>query len=340
MTRTVRPTSDDPIAVLTDREGIGDVLVKMPLVRALARSYPGHPVWWIASNQTAMADLMRPYAEASIVRVLEHTHTLGPRAVAAPALRALPRFSLVFDTRTRVASVWRARRHLRCEAFFTVLPGYALSRRRPPGRWLRPRSLWRRMLSLAEAAVDMKLEPGSGLPCSDAALAAAAALLPAGPVYVGLAPGSREARKNWPIGRYVALAGELVASGVTPVFILGPFEEDLAAQVTPAPAGAIVLRLAAFPDVPRRGALDPAIAICRRLALMVANDGGMGHTAGAVGVPVVSLFGPTDPQRWAPCAPGNAIVAAAQFGSRQMDAIPVAAVRDAALALLKPGAPR
>lgn len=335
MAPLIRPASNDPIAVLTDREGIGDILVKMPLVRALARSYPGHPVWWIASNQSAMADLMRPYAEAAIVRVLEHTQLLGARAVALPALRALPRFSLAFDTRTRLGSVWLAHRHLRCEALFTVLPGYALSHRRPPGRWIRPRSLWRRMLSLAEAAIGTKLEPGSGLPCSEPALAAAGALLPQGPSYIGLAPGSREARKNWPIDRFVALARGLASAGLTPVFIIGPFEEEMLAHITPAPAGTIVLRLATFPAVPQRGALDPAIAICRRLAVMVANDGGMGHTAGAAGVPVVSLFGPTDPRRWAPCAPANTTIAAPSFGSRQMTAIPVAAVHAAVTSLMQ-----
>jgi len=335
MTPRIHPSTDDPIAVLTDREGIGDILVKMPFLRALARFYPGHPVWWIAANGTAMAGIMRPYAEGAIVRVLEHTHLLGPRTVALPALQALPRFSLVFDTRTRLASVWLARRHLRCDAFFTVLPVYALSHRRPPGRWTRPRSIWQRVLSLAEAAVGTALEPGTGLHCSEQALAATAAMLPPGPVYVGLAPGSREARKNWPIDRFVELAAGLGDEGLTPVVILGPFEEDLLVRLTPPPVGTVVVRLAAFPAVSQRGALDPAIAICRRLALMVANDSGMGHTAGAVGVPVVSLFGPVDSRRWAPSAPSNSIIEARHYGSRKMEAIPVRVVHDAVMAMMR-----
>src|SRR5262249_15503686 len=34
-----------PIAVLVEREGLGDVLLKLPLLRAIARGFPEYPVW-------------------------------------------------------------------------------------------------------------------------------------------------------------------------------------------------------------------------------------------------------------------------------------------------------
>jgi ADP-heptose:LPS heptosyltransferase len=34
--------------------------------------------------------------------------------------------------------------------------------------------------------------------------------------------------------------------------------------------------------------------------LVIANDTGIMHVAAGVGVPVLSLFGPTDPSQWAP----------------------------------------
>ena len=320
--------------MLTDREGIGDILLKMPFVHALARAYPGHPVWWIASFQSAMADLLRPYTDATIARVVEHTGILGSRRAALPSLAALPPFSIVFDTRTRISSVWLAWRTLQRGAYFTLLPAFALSHSRPPGRWLRPRCMWRRVLSLAEAAVGHPLDPRGTLRCSPETAAAAAAILPPGPCYVGLAPGSREARKNWPAERFRALGERLIDDGLTPVVILGPYEEAMIEAFTPLPPGMIVARLAHFAQLPQRGPIDPAIALCRQLALIVANDGGMGHIAGAAGLPVVSLFGPTDPRRMRPFAPDGEIVDARDFGSTKIDAIPVAPVHAATLALL------
>jgi heptosyltransferase-2 len=41
-------------------------------------------------------------------------------------------------------------------------------------------------------------------------------------------------------------------------------------------------------------------AIINKLSLFVTNDTGVMHLASATDVPVISLFGPTDPLQWAP----------------------------------------
>ena len=40
-----------------------------------------------------------------------------------------------------------------------------------------------------------------------------------------------------------------------------------------------------------------------RARLSVGNDSGITHLAAAVGTPVLALFGPTDPEIWAPRGP-------------------------------------
>jgi heptosyltransferase-2 len=46
-------------------------------------------------------------------------------------------------------------------------------------------------------------------------------------------------------------------------------------------------------------------ALLAELDALVSADSGPAHLAAAVGVPVVTLFGPTDPRRTAPLGPGQ-----------------------------------
>jgi ADP-heptose:LPS heptosyltransferase len=129
----------------------------------------------------------------------------------------------------------------------------------------------------------------------------------------------------------------LVGRGVTPVFLLGPQEGDVEALIREAAPGAMVLR--ADPAASRAEGLDLLIAEGQRFAALLANDNGVGHLLGAAGVPVVSLFGPTDPARWAPVAPANRVLKASDFGGgTAIEAIPVEAVVEAVMAMVGRGA--
>ena len=206
---------------------------------------------------------------------------------------------------------------------------------------MRPRGIAARMLSLADAALGQPGDWQGTLDVSPAAQTLARQRLPDGARYVGLAIGSREVRKNWPVDRYVALAQAIGAGGRTPVFLIGPQERELLEQLRAAVPSALFPE--ATPPDPALGLarLEFAIALCHRLSAAVANDSGIGHLLGAVGTPLVSLFGPTDAERWAPFTSAGVIVRAQEFGGEAMDAIPVdavlAALERAALASRKRG---
>lgn len=51
-------------------------------------------------------------------------------------------------------------------------------------------------------------------------------------------------------------------------------------------------------------------ALLQEAALMVSNDTGPGHMAAAVGTPLVSVMGPSDPRLWQPWGPGVQVVQA------------------------------
>jgi ADP-heptose:LPS heptosyltransferase len=312
-----------PIAVLVDREGLGDALLKLPFLRAVRRAFPGKPLWWIATHQTSMAREMAPWVDGLIDRAVEQAGLTEPAREVIPRLRALPPFDLVFDARTRFATVFLARTLLTHRGFYASLPGYWLSTRRPPGRFVRPDNIADRMLSLAAAAIQGPIDGSGTFELSGDVERFAAQVLPVGPTYVGLAAGSREARKNWPAAKFSALAERLAQAGMTPVFLIGPQERELVETLRAKVPSALFPEADPIEPALRPRPLELAMALGRRLAVAIANDSGIGHLLGILGTPLVSLFGPTDPARWRPYTTRGVIVRAQQFGSDAMDRIPV-----------------
>ena len=106
-----------------------------------------------------------------------------------------------------------------------------------------------------------------------------------------LNPGAGWGAKQWPAERFAAVARALAKDGVRSVVNFGPNEVELARAVTDGSEGAAV----AVPC-----SVSELIALTRRAALFVGGDTGPLHLAAALHVPVVGIYGPTDPARNGP----------------------------------------
>lgn len=106
-----------------------------------------------------------------------------------------------------------------------------------------------------------------------------------------LFPGAGHPLKQWPLVQYFLLAERLELRGFRPVFVLGPAELDRGL-------------------VPRAGAratpgnLEELEGLIMGARAVIGGDTGPMHLAGMLGVPGVSLFGPTSFAQWGP--PGMA----------------------------------
>jgi ADP-heptose:LPS heptosyltransferase len=180
-----------------------------------------------------------------------------------------------------------------------------------------------RLVALAAAAAGRLVAAPYETPLPEEWRQRAAALLPAGPIYIGLAPGAgnKERGKCWPLEGYIAVARRQIEQGRVPVFLLGPGEVAWAERLKGE------LPSALFPDLSPGPTLT--VALGARLATAVANCSGTGHMLAAGGCPMVSLFGPTDPRKYAPWSRHVVALRAADFGDGGIGAIPVAAVADA-----------
>jgi ADP-heptose:LPS heptosyltransferase len=112
-------------------------------------------------------------------------------------------------------------------------------------------------------------------------------------LFLCLHPGSGSDRKNWPKEDFLEVAeGAFRRWRLPSTVLLGPAEQGQRA----------FWNEAGGPFLSVKEGL-PILELARRLsraALYVGNDSGITHLAAAVGIPVVALFGPTDPARWAP----------------------------------------
>jgi heptosyltransferase-2 len=115
----------------------------------------------------------------------------------------------------------------------------------------------------------------------------------AGAPLVLLNPGGNRREKRWPPDRFAAVADHLAGAHAMTALVNGsPAEAELAEGVSRACAVARPVSLPALGVT--LSSLKGLVARCR---LMVSNDTGPRHIALALGVPCVSLFGPTD-HRW------------------------------------------
>jgi heptosyltransferase-1 len=101
-------------------------------------------------------------------------------------------------------------------------------------------------------------------------------------------PGAGWGAKCWPAERYAEVVRALAAHGLRAIVNFGPGEEQLARDVERAANGVAIAMPATVSEL---------IALCRCARICVGGDTGPVHLAAAVGVPVVALFGPTDPAR-------------------------------------------
>lgn len=101
-------------------------------------------------------------------------------------------------------------------------------------------------------------------------------------------PGAGWGAKCWPAERYAEVVSALALHGLRAIVNFGPGEEQLARDVERAANGVAIAMPATVGEL---------IALCRRARICFGGDTGPVHLAAAVGVPVVALFGPTDPAR-------------------------------------------
>jgi ADP-heptose:LPS heptosyltransferase len=314
-------------------EVIGDGLIKLPFIAGLRAAFPHARISWCAAKvETVYAGPLKSVVAGYIDELILDGPNGGKPLDMLPWKRPFDgrRFDLVIDTQEHVGRSGVARR------------GAAKSEK--GGRFISaahhardkdwPVAVTDRLARLLSLATDGQGAPRPLTLNNPDALKAAEALLPAGPTYVGLAPGAGGQDNRWPLENYLELARRIIANGWTPVFFFGPDEaEDAAVAAREIPQALQPERHRTDGFTAVKGPLL-VIALAGRLAAGVANDAGPGHMLAAGGAPLLSLQQDRRKSvKFRPAAQRLEMLVAEDYGSG-MSALPVDATWDALKTLI------
>ena len=146
-------------------------------------------------------------------------------------------------------------------------------------------------------------EPGTDLlsfrrlKLSSSVLDRGAALLqsnkvPLNPPLIIVHPGSGSRNKCVGSTLLASAVGPLQEEGFTVALLEGPADHESIRSLVPL--------LPKCPTVIRESGFDEVAGILAHAGLFIGQDSGMTHLSALLGIKTVALFGPTDPERWAP----------------------------------------
>ncbi len=278
---------------------LGDFIVTLPTLRLLRQRWPDAHIEVLGHPRLAEIALQRHYLNA--IRSVNHgplSAFFTPHAVLDPAwMDYIGSFDLVLSYFYDPDGLFLVNLQ-RCK------PGRILTHSpRVPEDFGRPAA--RHFAGIVEplglaladdAASDLFPSPGDAA----AARAFLTGLKP-GTRLVAVHPGSGGETKNWPVAAWAELGRQLVSAkpDVALLLVEGEADAEPAEFLLEAWKGISHLRARWLP-------LPILAAVLREAALFLGHDSGITHLAAASrrDLPVIALFGPTDPAVWAPPRPG------------------------------------
>ena len=294
--------------LLVKPSALGDVVHALPVAALLKRRWPESRLSWLVARPFAPLLETNPHVDETIPfdrgRGESFRRHSGQATRLARTLRG-GNFDLAIDLQGLLRSGWltwqtRAARRVGFAAAREGSPLFYTDRvPSRPGE----RHAVERYLDVAEHLGCGRSPVMFDLPTTDADERAVDVLLEplAGRPFAALLPGTNWVTKRWPASHFAELATRLPnETGLAVVIAGGPDAADAARAIRQAAPDAL--------NLTGRTAVRELVALLRRASLAITNDSGPMHIAAALGRPLVSTFGPTNPHRTGPYERGRSVV--------------------------------
>jgi len=298
LNRKKRPSIENPKILVIRGGAIGDFILTLPAIGLLRENFPDCHLEILGYRHIACLADGRFYANAT--RSIEYGPLAGffnPKADLDPELcQYFAGFqqilSYIYDPDKLFASCLR-RAGVKNLLAAPPKVGAGLHAAHQLARPLEQLALW-----LEDPSAKFFPTPGDSA-------AADRILSPLTAPFLALHPGSGGEKKKWPLEYWRKLV-ETLHKEIHPGHLLvvgGESDEDRIAALKNALPADRAIFLENLP-LPTLG------AVLSRCALFVGHDSGISHLAAAAGARCLLLFGPTDPDIWAPANPGVRVLQA------------------------------
>ena len=262
---------------------LGDAIMALPAIRDVRRHFSGHP--FSVAARPAIAPVFRALAGIDRVIVLDRGKESSQLAGDIGILFPNSFRSAWVLKRSGVKERWGYRSDFR-RLLLTR------SVRKPRGRVSFPEyySHLVRQLGVETGPLTIRLEAPAAAKAAALDLLAQRGWQPGRPLS-GIAPGAAFGHaKRWPPKRYAELASQMLDEQASCVIVGRSEDRDAARDIKGI-------------DLIGQTDLTTLMGVLSCCTVVVANDSGALHLAGALGVPVVGIFGPTDERYSTPVTP-------------------------------------
>jgi lipopolysaccharide heptosyltransferase I len=285
---------------------LGDIVLALPALSALRRNFPDAKISWLVNDDFAGLLKGHPHLDEIILfeRRLFGKAWFNPRAFAAlvSLIRKLRRseFDLVIDFQGlfRTAALSRltgCRKRIGQACAREFAPVFYTDKIVQDKDCIHVVDYYLKIVKAAgtsDIAVEFILPQNAEADNSITGLLNGSNVNPEN--YAVFIPGSAHNDKCWPVEYFAELAGRIsLQFGFSIVATGTAGEKDIVEQIK---------KLASVPITNFAGDTDigELTALLRGARLVVSNDTGPGHIAAALGVPIVMIFGRSNPARIAP----------------------------------------
>jgi ADP-heptose:LPS heptosyltransferase len=292
------PKKKVKILIYVGLDLLGDALLKLPFLRTLKKVFPHSEVTWLAGKgDSILSKSLKPLTHGLLDKI-EDKIRIGSKLSDISKAQSLSNFNIVIDTQKRVLTTLILKK-INCDIFISQSANFFFSDLKPDTQ--NEVNLSKQLINLAEIFNYKKIDHSLSIKTNKSK-------------KVVICPGASVKWKSWNLENFIEMANYILHKKFVPIFILGPKEKNLKHKL-----------LKAFGKSKVFISNDPikTMEFSADAKLGISNDTGCGHLIANAGIPLITIFGPTNSEKFRPIGnPFNKVISSVkEYGSNDINTI-------------------